>query len=295
MLWVGGCTDDRAFSAKDLIEAGVPVYRNALPCLRAVRAAADFGALVRELKAGARAPVRPAHADADAARTLLARASQRLTEREAKAVLAAYGVPVTREMLASDADEAVAHARVIGGPVAIKIDSPDIAHKTEAGAIRLGVLGDEAVRQAFAEVTQSARRFAPQAAINGVLVQEMAAQGVEMMLGVVRDPVFGPVVAAGLGGIHVEVLRDIAYRIAPVTPDEALRMLRELRGYKLLEGVRGAPPADIAALVDTIVRLSWFAHDLDADIAELDINPLLVFERGAGVKVVDALMVRRSP
>jgi acetyltransferase len=294
MLWVGGCTDDRAFSAKDLIEAGVPVYRNALPCLRAVRAAADFGALVRELKAGARAPARPAHADADAARTLLARASQRLTEREAKGVLAAYGVPVTREMLASDADEAVAHARVIGGPVAIKIDSPDIAHKTEAGAIRLGVLGDQAVRQAFGEVTQSARRFAPQAAINGVLVQEMAAQGVEMMLGVVRDPVFGPVVAAGLGGIHVEVLRDIAYRIVPVTADEALRMLRELRGYKLLEGVRGAPPADITALVDAIVRLSWFAHDLAADIAELDINPLLVFERDAGVKVVDALIVRRG-
>ena len=259
-----------------------------------MRAAADFGALVRELKAGARAPARPAHADADAARTLLARASQRLTEREAKAVLAAYGVPVTREMLASDADEAVAHARVIGGPVAIKIDSPDIAHKTEAGAIRLGVLGDEAVRQAFGEVTQSARRFAPQAAINGVLVQEMAAQGVEMMLGVVRDPVFGPIVAAGLGGIHVEVLRDIAYRIAPVTADEALRMLRELRGYKLLEGVRGAPPADITALVDAIVRLSWFAHDLAADIAELDINPLLVFERDAGVKVVDTLIVRRG-
>ncbi len=294
MLWVGGCTDDRAFGPKDLIEAGVPVYRNALPCLRAVRAAADFGALVNEIKAGAREPVRPAHADADAARTLMARASQRLTEREAKGVLAAYGLSVTREVLARDADEAVAHAHAIGGPVAIKIDSSDIAHKTEAGAIRLGVLGDDAVRQAFVEVTQSARRFAPDAAINGVLVQEMAAQGIEMMLGVVRDPVFGPVIAAGLGGIHVEVLRDIAYRIAPVTADEALRMLRELRSYRRLEGVRGAPPADVDALVDAIVRLSWFARDLDSDIAELDINPLLVFERGAGVKVVDALIVRRG-
>jgi acetyltransferase len=294
MLWVGGCTDDREFGAKDLIEAGTPVYRNALPCLRAVRAAADFGALVREFKAGLRAPVRPAHADAAAARALLGKAGPRLTEREAKAVLAAYGLPVTREMLARDAEEAVAHARALGGAVAIKIDSPDIAHKTEAGAIRLGVQGDEAVRTAFAAVMQAARRFAPQAAINGALVQEMAAGGVETMLGIVRDPVFGPVVAAGLGGIHVEVLRDIAYRIAPVTAEEARRMLRELRGYRLLEGVRGAPPADIEALVEAIVRLSWFAHDLEGEIAELDINPLLVLERGAGVKVVDALIVRRG-
>ncbi|MGH8667539.1 MAG: acetate--CoA ligase family protein [Burkholderiales bacterium] len=294
MLWVGGCNDDRAFSAKDLIEAGTPVYRNALPCLRAVRAAADFGALVTEFKAGLREPERPARADASAARALLARAGKRLTEREAKAMLAAYGFTTTREMLARDAEEAIAHARALGSTVAIKIDSPDIAHKTEAGAIRLGVHGDAAVRQAFDAVTQSAQQFAPAAAINGVLVQEMAAKGIETMLGIVRDPVFGPVVAAGLGGIHVEVLRDIAYRIAPVTADEARRMLRELRGYKLLEGVRGAPPADIEALVEAIVRLSWFAHDLGGEIAELDINPLLVFERGAGVKVVDALIVRRD-
>jgi acetyltransferase len=294
MLWVGGCTDDREFGAKDLVEAGTPVYRNALPCLRAVRAAADFGALVRDFNAGLRTPVRPAPADSAAARALLEKAGQRLTEREAKAVLAAYGLPVTREMLARDADEAVAHAGALGGAVAIKIDSPDIAHKTEAGAIRLGVHGDDAVRKAFAAVIESARQFAPQAAINGVLVQEMAASGVETMLGIVRDPVFGPVVAAGLGGIHVEVLRDIAYRVAPVTAEEARRMLRELRGYKLLEGVRGAPPADIDALVEAIVRLSWFAHDLDREIAEVDLNPLLVFERGAGVKVVDALIVRHD-
>ena len=118
--------------------------------------------------------------------------------------------------------------------------------------------------------------------------------GTEVMLGIVRDPVFGPVVAAGLGGIHVEVLRDIAYRIAPVTADEAGRMLRELRGYRILEGVRGAKPADIGALVAAIVRLSWLAHDLGGELAELDINPLLVFENGAGVKVVDALLVRTA-
>jgi acyl-CoA synthetase (NDP forming) len=139
---------------------------------------------------------------------------------------------------------------------------------------------------------QAARSHAPQAHINGVLVQEMAPRGIEMMLGIVRDPVFGPVVAAGLGGIHVEVLRDVSYRVAPIDAAEAQRMLRELRAYRLLEGVRGAPPADVDAVVDAIVRLSWFAHDCADAIGELDINPLLVFERGKGVAIVDALLVR---
>jgi len=292
MLWVGGCNDDRDFGAKDLVEAGLPVYRNALPCLRAVRAAADFGALATEWKSGARTPVRPPGIDREAAAARLRACGAKLTEREAKSVLAAYGLPVTRELLARDADEAAAHARTLGGPVAIKVDSPDVAHKTEAGAIRLDVAGDAAVRQAHDAVLASARSYAPAARLNGVLVQEMAQPGLEMILGIVRDPVFGPVVAAGLGGIHVEVLRDLAYRVAPVTAQEAARMLRELRAYPLLEGVRGAKPADTEAVVDAIVRLSWFAAEFTGELAELDINPLRVFERGRGVQVVDALLVR---
>jgi len=290
MLWIGGCTDDAQFGARDLVAAGVPVYRNATPCLRAVRAAADFGALVAAHKAGSNKPVRPADTDVQAARRLLEGAAGKLTEREAKQVLAAYGLPTTREHLARSADEAISHARTLGGPVAVKIDSPDIQHKTEAGAIRLAVQGDEAVRRAYDEVLAAARRYAPNAKLNGALVQEMAPKGTEMMLGILRDPVFGPVIAVGLGGVHVEVLRDVAYRIAPITPEEAAKMLRELRSYKLLEGVRGAPPADIAALIATIVRLSWFAHDFAERVSELDINPLLVFERGKGVVAVDALI-----
>jgi acetyltransferase len=292
MLWIGGCLDDDRFGPSDLVAQGVPVYRNATPCLRAVRAAADFGAWVERAKSGAAVPARPAGVGPGAARERLKSAGARLTEREAKSVLAAYGFAVTREQLAGSADDAVAAARALGGRVAVKIDSPDIQHKTEAGAIRLGVEGDDAVRQAYADVVAAARRFAPGAAINGVLVQEMVAPGLEMMLGIVRDAVFGPVVAAGLGGIHVEVLRDIRYRIAPVAPDEALAMLHELKGYKLLEGVRGAAPRDVDALAAAIVRLSWFAHDFGDAVAELDINPLVVFERGRGASVVDALIVR---
>src|SRR6185295_2962438 len=136
MLWIGGCYDDRGFGPKDLVAAGVPVYRNALPCLRAVRAAADFGAYVARHRSGADAPVRPDGADGNAARRALKAFPSRLTEREAKQVLAGYGFPVTRESLARNADEAAAHARALAGPVALKIDSPDIQHKTEAGAIR---------------------------------------------------------------------------------------------------------------------------------------------------------------
>ena len=292
MLWIGGCLDDSEFGPRDLVMRGVPVYRNATPCLRALRAAADFGALVARHKSGVDGPRRPAHTNLDAARGVLRAAADKLTEREAKQVLAAYGFPVTQERLAADADAAVKLARDIGGKVAIKVDSPDIQHKTDAGALRLGVQSDAQVRQAFDDVVAAARRFAPGARVNGALVQEMVEPGIEMMLGIIRDPVFGPVVAAGFGGIHVEVLRDIAYRIAPITLEESMKMLRELRAFKLLEGVRGAKPRDIHALAATIVQLSWFAHDTAADVMELDINPLVVFEQGAGVKVVDALLVR---
>lgn len=294
MMWVGSCTDDPSFTRRDFLKAGVPVYRDATPCMRAFRAAADFGDYVKSHKAGATNPGRPPGLDRGAAAAGLKSAGSRLTEREAKAVLAAYGFPVTRERLATGADEAVAHAREISGRVALKIDSPDIAHKTEAGAIRLGIEGDELVRGAYSEVMSAARRYAPRATLNGVLVQAMAPQGVELMLGVVSDPVFGPVVAVGLGGIYVEVLKDVAYRAAPVTLRQAADMVSELRSAKLLDGVRGMAPRDKEAVIDLIVRLSWFAHEFRDDVSEIDLNPLVVLERGAGARVVDALIVRSA-
>jgi acyl-CoA synthetase (NDP forming) len=267
------------------------VYRNTLGCLKAVRAAMRYGAFLTSRRS---LPERPSGIDAAAARAKIASAKGTLTERASKEVIRAYGIPCTGEALARDADAAVRLARELGGPVAMKIESADIPHKTEAGAIRLNVAGDAAVRQAFDEVMQAARRYKPQAALDGVLVQTMAPAGTEIMLGVVVDPVYGPVVVAGLGGIHVEVLGDLAYRAAPVDVQEAQAMLRELRSYKLLEGVRGAAPRDIEALCEQIVRLSWLAHDLRDEIAELDINPLVLRERGAGACAVDALVVKRA-
>jgi len=294
ILWTGACNDDPAVTARSVAAEGVPVYRNTLSCLKAVRAAMAYGQFLRDRSQQARLSERPENIDVSSAREQIQASQGTLTERASKGVLAAYGFPVTREALARKVVDAVRLAREIGGEVALKIESADIAHKTEAGAIRLHVNGDKAVRKAFAEVMTAAKTYKPDAKLDGVLVQQMAPAGVEIMLGLVADPVFGPVVVAGLGGIHVEVLRDLTYRVAPIAHSEAHAMLRELRGYKLLEGVRGQAPRDIEALCDLIVRLSWLGHDLRDDIAELDINPLALYEQGAGARVIDALIVKRG-
>jgi acetyltransferase len=183
-------------------------------------------------------------------------------------------------------------AQSLKGKVVLKIDSPDIAHKTEAGGVKIGIEGEAAIVLAYRQIIESVKAYAPQANINGVLVQEMARPGVEMMLGVVLDPVFGPIVVTGLGGIHIEVLQDIAYRAAPVSPHQAAQMIEELRGVKLLDGVRGVTARDRKALIEAIVRLSWFAADFKDEISEMDINPLVVYGQTEGVQMLDALLVR---
>jgi acyl-CoA synthetase (NDP forming) len=285
VLWTGPGRGNPPLTPFDLIARGVPVYRETTTALKAVRAAMDYGQF---LAAGDVPPTRPAGIDAAAARNLLQGRSGTLTERESKALLAAYGIPITREGLAETAEAAAALAHKIGGKLAMKIESPDIPHKTEAKAIRLNVAPEQAAT-AFADIMAAARAYNPNARLNGVLVQEMVPPGVEMILGIATDPVFGPVIVAGLGGIFVEVLHDVAHRIPPLDTTAARSMLNDLRGVAMLHGVRGAPPSDIDALVDRIVRLSWLARDLP-EIAELDINPLVVGPAGQGAHVVDALV-----
>jgi acetyltransferase len=293
MLWIGKCNDQPEFNQLTIAATGMPVFRNTLSCVKAVQAAIEYGKFTAA-NAQRAEPARPAGCDVEAARALVKKAGGTMTERASKQVLAAYGFPVTREALAKSADDAVRIAADIGGDVALKIESEDIPHKTEAGAIQLNVRGEAAVREAFDAVMAAARKYNSAARLDGVLMQEMAPAGLEIILGLVSDPVFGPVVVAGLGGIHVEVLRDLAYRVAPIDMNDARAMLKELRGYKLLEGVRGAAPRDIEALCDLIVRLSWLGNDLSNEVAELDVNPLILREQGAGAKVVDALVVARK-
>ncbi|MDH5534901.1 MAG: acetate--CoA ligase family protein [Betaproteobacteria bacterium] len=213
-----------------------------------------------------------------------------IAEHEAKRILGEYGIPVTKEMLATSAGAALAAAKEIGYPVALKIQSPDISHKTEAKAVRLGLGSDAELAKAYEEILANARRYMPEAQIEGVLVQQMVKGGLEAILGVTNDALFGPAVMFGLGGIFAEVLKDVSFRLAPVTKAVAHDMIREIKGYPVLAGARGRAEADVDALADAIVRLSALAVDLEGEVAELDINPLFVMEKGAGVKAADALI-----
>jgi acetyltransferase len=214
-----------------------------------------------------------------------------LSESESKQVIAAWGVPGTKEVLAPSSDAAVEAAQRLGYPVALKVDSPDILHKTEAGVVRLGLRNADEVRAAHAEIMANARKHAPKAAISGALVQEMVAGGVEVIVGIKYDPQIGPMLLFGSGGVMVEVYNDVALRHCPVSRNEALEMVAEVKGAKLLRGFRGKPPADIDALADTLVHVSQMAVHLEGHLAELDINPLMVLPAGQGVKAVDALVV----
>jgi acyl-CoA synthetase (NDP forming) len=182
-------------------------------------------------------------------------------------------------------------AGALGYPVVMKVSSPDLLHKSDAGLVEVGVTTAKAVRETYDSLLRRARRANPRAHVEGVLVCEMVRGGVETLVGVTHDPLFGPVVTVGLGGVFVEVLGDVSFRVPPFDAEEARRMVHELRAHALLRGVRGAPPADEGALVDVVMKVQRLALDLADDLGELDINPLVV--RGRGAVALDAVAVRR--
>lgn len=211
-----------------------------------------------------------------------------LTEIESKQILAEAGIPVAAAQLATTADEAGALAQKSGLPAVLKVVSPDITHKSDIGGVKVGLASTEDVKQAFDEIMAAAKKAEPKARIDGVAVQKMATLGTEVIVGMSKDPQFGPVMMFGLGGIFVEVLKDVAFRIVPLEPKDAKQMVREIKGYPVLEGVRGRPPADLAALEGLILRVSEFV-DAHPEIEELDLNP--VFASADGVIAVDARIV----
>lgn len=216
-----------------------------------------------------------------------------LTELEAKEVVGAYGLQTSTDILAENIREAIEAAEKIGYPVVMKIVSPEILHKTDVGGVILGIEDAEGVRDSFMEIVSRAKQFMPDATILGVSVQEMVTKGREVIIGATRDAQFGPMVMFGLGGIYVEVLKDVAFRIAPLTKKDAVQMVREIRSYPLLMGVRGEPPVDMDTIYDYILRISQLMVDFP-QIDQIDLNPLLVHSQGKGAHAIDARFILRE-
>jgi acyl-CoA synthetase (NDP forming) len=237
---------------------------------------------------------RPVSAEGGTAASLPNGLPSILTEHRAKALLAPYGLPETRERLATSAADAAEAASALQYPVALKIASPDLPHKTEAGGVVLGLQDQQSVAAAYDQIIGSARRYKPDARIEGVLVQKMAPRGHELVIGMVNDPTFGPIMMVGLGGTMVELMGDVVHRPAPVSATEAAEMLRSLKSAKLLTGFRGAAPMDIAPAAELIANLSRAALAYRDRVAEMELNPVILHQDGSGLTIADALIMLKE-
>ncbi|GAA1900224.1 acetate--CoA ligase family protein [Streptantibioticus ferralitis] len=290
VVWGSPVGTEAAYRGTLLGSSKVATFRTFGNCVGAVKAYLDHHRFVSDYRSPFTDAPRTLSPSARKAGALLCE-GQQLSEHAAKQLLRAYGIRVPREQLVNSAAGAVRAAGLVGYPIVMKASGAQLAHKTELGLVQVGLTSASQVRDAYRELTDIAR-FAD-IALDGVLVCQMVEQGVEMVVGVNRDPLFGPTVTVGLGGVLVEVLRDTVVRVPPFGAEEAHAMLRELRGHALLNGVRGRPPADTDALVDVVLRVERVAMELDDGLAELDINPLMVLPRGQGAVALDALAVCR--
>jgi acetyltransferase len=282
-----------AYAAAD--QGGLPAYRFPEQAIRA------FSALHRRalwLGGEHPQPLPPEGVNSQKARELLATALQagrtHLDAVASRLVLQTYGIQSPEDILVTSPEGAANQAARIGFPVAMKLISPDILHKTEVGGVLLNLENHDAVWEGFGKIVQRARQAYPRAEILGVQIQRMIRGGQEVIIGMKRDPVHGPLVMFGLGGIHVEALADVSFRLPPLTRQDAEAMIDEVRSSRLLSGLRGAPPADRPALVDTILRVGQLAVDCP-EIVEMDINPLIVLPAGQGALAVDARIILTRP
>ena len=217
-----------------------------------------------------------------------------MTEKEAHELLQCYGFPLLKSLLVKDPSEIKKACEEVGFPLVMKLDSPDILHKSDAGGVRLGIQSIGEAENVFAEILDNAKRYRPSALLRGILFQQMAKEGVEVILGSTRDPKFGPICMFGLGGIFVEAMKDVTFRLAPMWETSAENMVQSIKAYRVLQGIRGKPPADIKAAKLCILRLSAMVSN-HPEIAELDINPLILYPEGQGCVVADARIVLSRP
>lgn len=273
-------------------EGGVPYYLYSEPAIRTLKAMYESKSWVDS--ASTKAGTLQFAKDKDRVRAIFEgvrkQGRSNLLEEEGYEVLKAYGFPTPKSILGATEDECVRAAKEIGYPVVLKIASPDIIHKSDAGGVKVGVKSDEELRASFRSIIDNAKKYKADASIKGVLVQEMVKSAKETILGASQDPTFGPVIMFGLGGIYVEVLKDVVFRIAPIDEREAAKMVESIKTIKLLKGVRGEKPSDLKAIADSLQRLSQLVTDF-VEIKEFDINPLLVLEEGKGARVVDARII----
>lgn len=288
--FVGGESSEAAMQW--LVENGIPAYNTPDAAVNAMAALREYSRL-KEMSAEPSEPVIKGNREKALKVINAARSDGRnaLTEIEAKEVFSAYELPVTSSKLAKTEEEAVIFAKQIGFPVVMKIVSPDILHKSDAGAVKVNVKDEQSVREAYQTILANSKKYKADANIHGIVIQEMAPWGTEVILGSINDPTFGPTVMFGLGGIFVEVLKDVTFRVSPVSISQAKRMLTEIRSAPILAGVRGEAPRDRKELAKTICLYSNMILDLAEEISESDANPVLVYEDGKGVKVVDARII----
>lgn len=266
-----------------LFQIGVPVLPPPVYAFKMIRHLADFINYEPETKTLELAVGHPTSKE-----------TQALSEHESKLELKAYGVPVADEVIVTSKEEAMKFAEEHPVPLVMKIESPDILHKSDVGGVKLNICGSEAAKEAYEKIMESVTEKRPDAHINGILTLPMLDAGVEIIIGVNNDPQFGPMIMVGLGGVFVEVFKDVALYPAPLGEEEALQMLKSLKSFKLLNGYRGTEKCDIKALCQTIVAISNYAQANKDVLKELDINPLFVYPEGKGVGVADALVVKRK-
>lgn len=291
--YVGGEKSEKAM--KWLVENGIPAYSAPDLAINAIAALREY-ALNKENNQGNDLDFKGT--DKQKALSVIEKARRdgrdALTEIEAKQIFEAYQLPVTHSRVAKTEDEAVKLAAEIGYPVVMKIVSPQILHKSDAGGVKVNIKDETAVRATYNTILQNAKAYKADADIHGILVQEMAPLGTEVILGSVNDATFGPTVMFGLGGIFVEVLKDVTFRVAPFSKKQALEMMAEIKGAPILQGVRGELPRDTNALADAICRYAYMVLDLSDEISESDANPVMVYENGKGLKVVDARVILKK-
>lgn len=291
--FVGGERSDKAMQW--LVENGIPAYNDPDLAVKAMGTLRDYARL-QDLKDE---PINDGYkVDRKAAMDIIGqvRADGRtgLTEIESKRIFKAYGLPVVKTAVVENADEAVSKAEEFGYPVVLKIVSPDILHKSDAGGVKVNIKDETGIREAYQTILDNAKAYKADAEIHGILVQEMAPWATETIVGSVNDPTFGPTVMFGLGGIFVEVLKDVTFRVAPISDKEAEMMLDGIRGAPILDGVRGEAPRDKKALAHVLSQYAFMITDLADEILESDANPILVYEEGKGVRVVDARIILKD-